>query len=362
MLGLGSRSRAPRVLPEKTELAPADLPEIADTEVQAVRDLAESPRPPAEVLQALPAAGDVYGHVFAQLGTRTKHEYRQDLEQFATFLHMPSGADAVRYFLSLPGDQAQAVALGWVQDMEARGLSASTQTRRLSALRSMVRRARDFGHVRWSISVKVKKARLGDVTGHASGTSAKLLAVCGEGLPGLRNQILVRLFSTFPLRRSEVSQAKVKHYERPRLSVYGKGWERDENKIRSVILPPKVADLIDAWLEQTGPRDPEDSLLYGWKNNHRTAGLTGAGIYSIFDELRKRAGIDEKIRPHKFRHDAANKLIGEGEDLVTIQSLLGHEDPKTTNRYFDNKERVAHGASLVLERLLDGEEAATKKE
>lgn len=309
--------------------------------------------PPPAVLQALPAAGDVYSHVFAQLGTRTRHEYQQDLEQFAKFLQMPSGAEAVRYFLGLSGEQAQAVALGWVQDMSGKGLSASTQTRRLSALRSMVRRARDFGHVKWSISVKVKKARSGDVKGHAEGTSAKLLAVCGEGLPGLRNEILVRLFSTFPLRRSEVSKAKVKHYQRPHLLVHGKGWERDENKVRQVILPPKVVELLDSWLEQTAPRDPEDSLLYGWKNNHRTAGLTGAGIYAIFNTLRERAGIAGTIRPHKFRHDAANKLIKQGEGLVTIQSLLGHEDPKTTGRYFDNKEATAHEASLVLERLLD---------
>jgi integrase/recombinase XerD len=46
-----------------------------------------------------------------------------------------------------------------------------------------------------------------------------------------------------------------------------------------------------------------------------------------------RAGIDEKVTPHKLRHTYATRLLESGAELVDIQVLLGHVNLATTQIY-----------------------------
>ena len=63
-----------------------------------------------------------------------------------------------------------------------------------------------------------------------------------------------------------------------------------------------------------------------------TTGKPMPHLFFPWDRIRKRAGLRD-FRLHDLRHSFASFLVNRGEDLHVVQELLGHKNPRSTQRY-----------------------------
>jgi len=273
----------------------------------------------------------------------TIEAYRRDLEDASSYLHANQSS------LVQAGERELSA---FVRDLHARGMSAATVARRLSALRRFFRFQLGDNERQDNPTSRLDgPATRRDPPDVLSRDEMSRIIEAAQGTEpaDLRTLCLVELLYGAGLRASECCDLPLSALPAPGatvLIVRGKG-----DKERMVPLSTPARAALAAWLahrdrtEEDGRRQGKPASRHLFPGPGAAGHLTRQHFHLMLKDISVLAGVDpSKVTPHTLRHAFATHLLNHGADLRAVQMLLGHADISTTTIY-------THVASERLKQL-----------
>jgi integrase/recombinase XerD len=140
-----------------------------------------------------------------------------------------------------------------------------------------------------------------------------IIDCCGS----TKSKLALKLLYGTGMRVSELVNLKMTDIE----PEQGIAWVREGKggKDRMILLPKSII------------KDLPKNHTYVFENQDRP--LSERSIQLMVKRAAKNAKIAKKVTPHTLRHSFATHLLEAGNDLRTIQDLLGHSSLQTTQIY-----------------------------
>lgn len=254
----------------------------------------------------------------------------------------------------------------YLADMQAAGTSPASVTRRVSTVKSFYKWLRLQGVVKDDPLAAVRGPKQPRRLPHVMTldvVTALIAAADGDRPHELRDRALLELMYAAGVRVSEAHGLDVRHVdmEQQTVLVHGKG-----DKQRLVVFGDPARNALARYLRDgrpallkkaRGPRTASTTEQPLFVNRDGTR-LSQRAIQIIVRKYALKAGIDERVHPHLFRHTFATHLLDGGAELRVVQELLGHASPNTTQIYLHvTEERQRKVIESSLEELARVEQA-----
>lgn len=122
-------------------------------------------------------------------------------------------------------------------------------------------------------------------------------------------------------------------------------------KTRSIPFADNLRNLILVWLK-------DREMYYGGKPNSGPLFISRKkqriSVDSVQEMIAKYTNhLPKHITPHKLRSSAAMNLYSSGVGILTIASILGHENVTTTQRYTSAFDQEKENAVSVLDKIIE---------
>ncbi len=205
-----------------------------------------------------------------------------------------------------------------------------TVNRELDTLRSIFSKAVEWGKLRESPMVRVKRLRVENRRTRilSEDEQRRLLEACPRKLRAI---VLLALVSG--ARIGEVLGLRWDHCENGYMTFL----ETKNGKARQIPITPAIAAVLAAQ-----PR------VHPWvfTNAHREKPFTVNGVAHVFARAIARAGIGTgDVTLHTLRHTALSRMIAAGLDDYTVMEISGHSSTRMLGRYTHPTEQ-RKGAAL----------------
>lgn len=254
--------------------------------------------------------------------------YKADLLAFSDFIGATYGQEDLK-------EVNYSQVRSWIVQLVEEGLSNNSINRKVSSLKAFYRFLQKTKQLEVSPLAKhraLKTTRKLQVPFSEAEVDTALLKIPAEGFEEVRNKLMVELFYSTGIRRSELIGIKLEdiNLDSHTLKVRGKG-----NKERFVPLLSSVGATVEEYLQERKGVENGLSESYFF--------LTAAGV-KMYDSLVYRTinnyfrGISSKLKksPHILRHSFATHLLNQGAHLNAVKELLGHSSLAATQVYTHN--------------------------
>lgn len=220
----------------------------------------------------------------------------------------------------------------WMSRLRARGLSARSLARALSAVKTFARWQADHGGAEPTAILAARAPKIAPrlprpLTEDGARDVLKATAThAPKPWIAARDTAVVTLLYGCGLRISEALSLNGSDAPLPdALRITGKG---GKERLIPVIAPARAA--VERYVTAC-PFDirPQDALFRGANGKP----LGPRPIQRLMQTLRAQLGLPPTATPHALRHSFATHLLSAGGDLRAIQDLLGHAALSTTQSY-----------------------------
>jgi integrase/recombinase XerC len=294
---------------------------------------------------------DVLDAFLSGRNANTLEAYAFDLDDFASFVMAASPGSAVDGLLAMGHGNANWVVLGYQAHLTDRKLATATIARRIVALRSMVKLARQIGRVEWTLDVESPRVvKYRDTSGPGLEGWFKLRdkgkELAATTAQGKRDVALLHLMHDSCLRRGECVNLDLADVDlkRGQVAIVGKGKTDREWLTISVQAKDALVQWIAARGDEPGPLfirlDPAAT------GNER---ITGDSVNRIVNKLGAKSGLKRKVRAHGLRHQGITRALDlTNGNVRMVQGLSRHADPRTLMKYDDARRDDAGTLAQML--------------
>ena len=217
----------------------------------------------------------------------------------------------------------------WIDSLS--DYARASRARKISAAKSLLTFAHRCGYTRFNIGVAVKPPPVRNRLAQRIAPEAVIQRIIHRATRPRDYCLLLTMYAT----GARVSELAALRWEDAiargngsgQLTLFGKG-----EKTRTVRVPASVWAALQALRRDEtslGRGAEQDPVFVGKKGN----ALTRKGIFDVVKRAARKAGIEQAVSPHWFRHAAASHALDRGAPVHLVQATLGHASLTTTSRY-----------------------------
>lgn len=224
----------------------------------------------------------------------------------------------------------------WIVSLSDDGISNSSINRKISSLKSF-----------YKFLLKTKQIGASPLLKHKALKSPKKIQIpfsekeldmvlnhitYKEGFEGTRDKLIVDLFYTTGIRRTELINLKIQNIDlsNQTIKVLGK-----RNKERIIPILPIIGEQIKKYLYERSllQEVKEDEYFFLLLNGVK---LNDSFVYRLINYYFSNVSEKVKKSPHILRHTFATHLLNNGADINSVKELLGHSSLASTQVYTHN--------------------------
>ncbi|MCF0145763.1 MAG: tyrosine recombinase [Eubacterium sp.] len=267
-----------------------------------------------------------YLHNVKKTSYNTEISYQRDLRKASDFMRSQEMGDLT--------DATAKSLKAYLLYLEKGNMSPATVSRSIASLRSFYQFLLQENRIGEDPSAGLKPPKIEKKTPEIlTAEEAALLLEQPNATTdkGLRDRAMLRLLYSTGIRVSELVHLKTEDVDIDNARIVC----TEGGKERIIPLSADTVEAISVYLESARGR-----LIRGEKSSCLFPNFSGTpmsrqGFWKLIKGYAADAGIRKDITPHTLRHSFAAYKIREGEDIRSLQKILGHADVSTTQMYYN---------------------------